>query len=389
MPSIDSLNAPLAYKARYEGDFPEDLVRGEQSCVVVKARSLEGMQKEAIVHNRRTGTTWRLSCDEGPYLNGTDLAPFPLAFFTAGMAISIASNIRALIEAEGASLDGVEIILDNYYTMEGSAIRGDMIGGAMPAELTVKAPEIEKATLEKIVEAAVRWSPATAYLRDKLISEFSLHRNGGLAPTGALKSTVGEIPASPEGDFDRIEQAGDTRLSAPILSKLESAEKLFDVEGGVGTSLHAEQKRILHVRGVVHINEERPYETRIQLFKPIGSIFRFIGDDPPHRGGRGRAPSGLDYLPAGVAFCYMTQIGRYAQIVKQNLRSYQIVQATVFDAPSPSLSDGAATARPVVTHVFVETEEDLEKTQELIRMGEQTCFLHAVLRSSNPVNIHV
>ena len=54
---------------------------------------MEGMQKEAIVHYGPTGTVWRMVSDEGPYLNGTDLAPFPLAFYTAGMAFSFMTEL--------------------------------------------------------------------------------------------------------------------------------------------------------------------------------------------------------------------------------------------------------------------------------------------------------
>lgn len=33
--------------------------------------------------------------------------------------------------------------------------------------------------------------------------------------------------------------------------------------------------------------------------------------------GRDAAPSPLAYLAAGVAFCFMTQLGRYAEIMKE------------------------------------------------------------------------
>ena len=41
---------------------------------------LSGFQKEALVLSARTGRAWRLVSDEGPYLNGHDAAPCPLAF---------------------------------------------------------------------------------------------------------------------------------------------------------------------------------------------------------------------------------------------------------------------------------------------------------------------
>ena len=63
-------------------------------------RSLSGFQKEALVRSAATGRTWRLVSDEGPYLNGHDAAPCPLAFLSTGM---VASFSRAL--AEGLSAD--------------------------------------------------------------------------------------------------------------------------------------------------------------------------------------------------------------------------------------------------------------------------------------------
>ena len=71
-------------------DQPErlDLARPERDDrhrVRVWARSLSGMQKEAIVgssYPTHPGTLWRLASDEGPYLDGFDAAPCPLAFMT-------------------------------------------------------------------------------------------------------------------------------------------------------------------------------------------------------------------------------------------------------------------------------------------------------------------
>jgi len=393
-PSIESLAAPLAYKASFDGEPPADLSEADEAFIVVKSRSLEGMQKEALVHTGATGaagasTTWRLTCDEGPYLNGTDLAPFPLAFFTSGMVMSFASALRAVALSQGVTLENLQCTLDNFYTMEGSALRGTMTGGALPAELHVSADGIADAELKTLVDAAVRWSPASAFLGKELISEFSTHLNGALAPVDGVKPTMADILPAPGGDFDLIQPITGEVDGVPILSKVSAAEQLFDVEGGVGSSLKSEQKRILHVRGVLKIAANGLFDVRIQLFKPIGSVFHFFGDDPVHRGGQGRAPSGLEYLSAGVAFCFMTQLGRYAQIVKQDLQSYELIQLTRFGAPPPSLEAGAAEAFPVVTHVYLSSGEDLEHNQKLVQMGEQTCFLHAALRAINPVVVSV
>ena len=96
------------------------------------------MQKEALTTSSPGGRTWRMACDEGPYLNGTDLAPFPLAFFTTGLVNSYFVEILHLARQRGTRIGTLELVQDNRYTMEGSAVRGDMIGGALPVDLHVR-----------------------------------------------------------------------------------------------------------------------------------------------------------------------------------------------------------------------------------------------------------
>jgi uncharacterized OsmC-like protein len=59
-----------------------------------------------------------------------------------------------------------------------------------------------------------------------------------------------------------------------------------------------------------------------------------LSDDSRASGGQERAPDGLAYLAAGVAFCFMTQIGRYAQITRQKLSGYRIIQETAHCLPT-------------------------------------------------------
>ena len=102
------------------------------------ARSLTVMQKEAIVVNVRSGKAWRLASDEGPYLDGHDTAPCPLAFLTTGMVASYMNEILALARQRRIKINDISLLQDNFYTMEGSAVRGTMVGGALPVELEVR-----------------------------------------------------------------------------------------------------------------------------------------------------------------------------------------------------------------------------------------------------------
>jgi uncharacterized OsmC-like protein len=151
------------------------------------------------------------------------------------------------------------------------------------------------------------------------------------------------------------------------------------VEGGVGSSLKSDQKRTLHVRGEVTVQDDGLLQARVQLLKPIGSTFRFLCDYQQENSPKASTPSPLAYLAAGVGFCFMTQVGRYATIVKQDLKAYRIVQDTVF-----KMNARVATAEPVNTHLFIETSEPVKAAQKTLSMSEQTCFLHAAMRTVCP-----
>lgn len=402
LPSIESIGLPLVYKvspaaspglanqqgqpgAETEGVADSQATAAasrtggadsEAVTVRVEARALEGMQKEALVHHALTDTTWRMVSDEGPYLNGTDLAPFPLAFYAAGMAFSYLSELERHAAARQLLLDSVRLQQDNYYSMQGSAIRGDMIGGALPSELAVSldsgaAPD----QLAEIVRTAAASSPAQSYMNDVLRNTFWLEANGQVVPVTEVAACSSAHHADPAPRFEAVAPAPSDSFNPEIISKRTSAEAIEGVEGGAGSSLRSEQKRTLHVHAEAWIREDGLREAEVQLFKPIGSTFRFIGDESSQA-----APPSLAYLAAGVGFCYMTQLGRYAEIVKQELDSYRIVQDNLF---RPGRPEAPAAARPVDTHLFVTLNDSDEGAQRLLRMGERTCFLHAAMRSSN------
>jgi len=86
-----------------------------------------------------------------------------------------------------------------------------------------------------------------------------------------------------------------------------------------------------------------------------------------------------------VAFCYMTQIGRYAQIVKQKLHDYRIVQDTSFRFGP----EEPPTAAAVETLVCLDTDEPAAESIKLVRMGEQTCYIHGAYRLPTETRIHL
>jgi organic hydroperoxide reductase OsmC/OhrA len=126
------------------------------------------------------------------------------------------------------------------------------------------------------------------------------------------------------------------------------------------------------------------------LFNPHGSVFCFLSDEAEGAGGRGLAPDAASYISAGIAFCFMTQFGRYAKILRKDLRDYRIVQDTHFTLGGASAGTGRpGGADPVETHVWLDTGEDDAFARDALNMAEQTCFLHAFCRTDLKTKVSV
>ncbi|RZU30796.1 OsmC family protein [Blastococcus saxobsidens] len=344
-------------------------------------RSLEGMQKEALVVSSASGRGWRLTSDEGPYLAGYDEAPFPLAFLDAGMVASYANEVTALAAQRGIALPGLRLTLDNHYTMEGSAVRGTMVGGALAPELTIEVEAgADQAALRSLGADAIDASPLNGLLRGQLESLFTLTHNGEPLEPSRVAALEGAALPDAEDRYDEI--AVDGPPEAPELMRRTGSAELHEGDGGSNSSLRAEQKRALHVRGVCTVRADGVKVIDVQLLEPSGSRFRFLSDEPVGAGGQGLAPDAATLISAGIAFCFMTQFGRYAAITKKRLGRYRIIQDTHVSLGGASGGTGlAGGADPVETHVHLESQEDDEFARTLLDMGEQTCFLHALCRT--------
>jgi uncharacterized OsmC-like protein len=391
MRSIETSEYPLLYRVGDSSAFVGQTSSSDQQIDIrVSARALEGMQKEACVHYGPTGTVWHMVCDEGPYLNGTDLAPFPLAFFTAGLAATYLSEFLALARQRNIPLASVELIQNNYYGMEGSALRGNMMASSLPVDLSCHAQtNASPEQIAELLKAAVAGSPGDAILRDSQRGNFSLAKNSVPVSVVGVDPCITALPADPDALFSQCLPGSASTYAAGGIEKLLAAESVFGVEGGAGSSLHASQKRMLHVRVKATVREDGIKSIRVQLFKPIGGVFHFLSDDSRLAGGQERAPSGLAYMSAGIAFCYLTQLGRYAHIVKQQLAAYRVVQDNTFSLPGSMNNGSPVSTTAPETHTFVDSEEPDHAVQKLVEMGEQTCFLHATYQTDNQTQVNL
>ena len=177
--TIDMHGDPLAFRLR-QGRARSPLLSGGRDVIKIEARQMAGHQKEAVVTEGADGTAWRLTSDEGKHLRGTDLAPFPLAFFNAGMQGDLYGRIRTFAAARNIALDDVEIRITNHYWLTGSFIHGTGEGHAEAPDIEVRMQSgASTETISALVAAAMNASPAIALLRTPLLGNtFALYVNG-------------------------------------------------------------------------------------------------------------------------------------------------------------------------------------------------------------------
>ena len=372
---------------------PPQVRSGRDDAVRLWARSLTVMQKEAVVVSAKTGRAWRLASDEGAYLNGFDEAPCPLSFMTVGMVASFMNEVAARAKGRGTDPSDIRLTLDNFYTMKGSALKGTMTGGALNPKLRAESPggTIGAEELRTLVCEAVSAAPINGLVRGENHSLFSLSRNGAELTPEQVSVLDSHLPDNTAKVGDAVPDSGGTSDSnaPPVISKIGMTEKTAEDTSAQGSSLKAEQDRRLHVQGVCTLLDDRGMKKIEQrLFNPRGSVFQFISDEAPENGGGGRAPDAQSYIAAGLGFCFMTQFGRYAKIVRKELSQYDIAQDLHFSAGGGSGGGGKSGATdPAETHVYLQTGEGDDFARTALAVGERTCFLHALCRTGLQVEV--
>ena len=354
-------------------------------------RSLSVMQKEAVVVNSATGKAWRLSSDEGPYLNAHDVAPYPLCFLTAGMISSYMNELLSLARARGITLKNIRLSQDNYYTMRGVMGKGTMFAGALPIKLCLQAEtDADDDTLNELTLHAIAASPLNGLMRGSLTSLFTLSVNGKQIEVRNVAALDGDALPDPGDNYSSLEVGSSTIGDTDLIEKLVETEIKFGVAGGVGTSLADSQDRILHLQAHCDVREDGVKVITLTVLSPLGSVFQFLCDEDPKFGGRGLAPDAASYISAGIGLCFMTQLGRYAKMMKRPVEEYRIIQDTHFSLGGASGGTGKpGTADPVETHVYLKTGEGDDYGRDVLDQGEQTCFLHAFCRTDLKAKVRI
>jgi len=373
--TIDMHGDPLAFKLRRGS--PSPLLQGGRDVITVEARQMAGHQKEAVVTDGANSSAWRLTSDEGKHLKGTDMAPFPLGFFNAGIQIDLARQIRRLAATRGVAVDGLSLMVVNHYWLTGSFIHGTGEGHAEIPDIEVRIDSpAGTGDVEALVRAAMNASPAIAFLRASLANNsFALYINGRRRQVeGADNSAAPDAsdpfrtyksaprPLDPNGRRDLIVRPG-------VSEEGESAPAQATVTG----------KQLRNIFGESRVLDDGIVDVDTWLGMPGASHFRLLGD----AGGGDQAPSGLALFAAGISFCYMTQLARYIENMKLAIRGVRLVQFTPFQGGD------RAVAEPIDTHLFLNGEAPEETHLKLLTVAARTCYLHAASKTPTEPNLRI
>lgn len=386
--TLQQLNAPLIHAV--DGLTEAGLVPPENrhgQSVRAWVRSLDGIQKEGVTLSGLTGRAWRFASDEGAHLGGADAAPNPLSYVAVGMAGAFMTELLALARTRAIVIEEPVLTVENFYYRDGSFPKGTMVSGALAPEVTLdcRSPA-DPDRLHQLIMDAVAAAPVNGLVRDEKIGLFTLTHNGTRIDTGALRPFPGKALADPGDPIARLARPafGDAPILARKAASEEDMARRIAADPPVAPVLDGTRK-LLHLRTRCRVNDDGSYSCLREQFAQSSSTWEFFVDDRPDGA---VAPDSASCFAIGVAFCFMTQIGRYAQMAKHPLTAYRVVQDMHFTLGGASSGSGrGGTADPAETHCYLDTGTDDATARDIVRVAEQTCFLHALCRDRAKVRI--
>lgn len=382
--SDDTGGLPLSFKTQH-GQKRGSVILGVPvaDIFVAEARQLGHHYKEAIVQEGAGGSSWRMTSDEGSYLGGTDLAPFPLGFFNAGLQSDLAGRVARLAKTRAIAWTELAVRVNTQYSLSGSFVQGTGQGYAEAVGAHVAFhSSASDSELTALVRDAVAQSPAYDLVQRPLENTFALYLNGRRRNPTLLPASTAAAPTDPFLKYAKAPTPlPDTACLGDLIIK--TGERTEGAPATPAASTPTAGGRITWaVNGDGRIDAETGlYRCKVALNRPGSSHFVYTSDETEGD----RAPSGLSLLSAAIAFCYMTQLSRYIEAMKLSIRNVRLVQL------SPYAIDASArgAAGSCDTHLFLQGEAEEEMFERLQLIAANTCYLHQTMVCATPLDVVV
>ena len=363
--SIVQFGDPLGFRLRQGARRSPVITGAGADTYKVEAHTLGGHQKEAIVTEGSTGSTWRLASDEGRAMKGDDLAPFPLGFFNAGVMSDLYNRIASVARSRGSRLDGVRISMSHLFGSNGSFIQSTARAFSESVALKIDfIGSLDGHEARQIAGAACTASPAIALLRTPMQENtFALYINGRRRKVIEHRNSVAGDVRDPFLVYTSPPRPCDEGERTDLLVKLGS-------EGPEDTTtvpLASADKRLFAIDAVGAASPDTgEFTTETWIARPGMTHFSMTSDETAED----RAPSGLGLMSAGIGFCYLTQLLRYIDAQKLDVRNARLVQF------NPYSTGEVGRPGPIDTHLFLNGNAPDEVHLNLLSIAAHTCFMH-------------
>ncbi len=329
--------------------------------------------KVGFVEEVSTGRHWRLQSDEGASLGGANRAPAPLFQWLAGLQADVAFRILEDARSRSVPLAYLNGGVSQSLAAKGSFARGEaaaLVYG-LDWDFDIRSP-VSETMIQDIVETALRSSPAVAAMRDARDGLFALHTNGQPTPLDGLDAWDAPTVVDPRARHGAVPQPDD-----------ESAALIYTFVDGEGRSPEGHAKVAsmnasdLPVGFYVDARGEVDLERgliRVSTGTPEISSDRWVIliDNQGQV-----APTPLAMFAMGAAFCYHTQLSRYARVRRLDLADSSLAQLTVY--PSANSSSEPAVATEILTHMFLNGNVTPDDTRSLLKVAANTCYAHRAM----------
>lgn len=330
---------------------------------------LGGFQKEGLVENVATGRAWRLVCDEGTYLQGADMAPAPLLYWAAGLHGDVTARIARALLSGGLDPVGLDVTMTQGFGVRGSFARGEAVGLVYRLTWNIKVQaDATEGMIAQHVARALAGSPGYAAMTRAREGAFSLYTNGRRRPVTGVPQSTEPAQGDPFLRHNRSPRPSDpaadtsglmTRRATPGRPTIE----LTDDDGGT-VQWH------IQARGTYQ-RDTGLVESRVGFAEGEGGAsFWILLSDQTNQ----LAPDPLAYFSIGTAFCYHTQLCRYAAVRRIPAELPRLSQMSRFTG-----MDGDAQADRFDTHLFLRGTVAGEQATSLLAAAANTCYAHRAL----------
>jgi hypothetical protein len=254
-----------------------------------------------------------------------------------------------------------------------------MMSSAMSPELTVRCdPDCDEQTLNTLLYEAVAASPLNGLARGTHPSLFTLVHNGKVVTPTQMTPLDVEPFADPGDNFPKLEQLANSPAADDLITMLvdeKNAQEKYTGLEFLDRPKLSKGQQILHMHTRCLLRSDGVKEIFKEQYTPVAPTWHFLSSED------GRAPDAASLISAGIGLCFMTQLGRFSNMANLPLQGYRIIQDTHFSLGGASGKTGkAGEATPVETHVYLDTDTDDDTVQQILGVGERTCFLHAFCR---------